>query len=171
LIIAVPIQELALLLPGAAVALGAMFAAKSLSLRRQSAACAGWPTAAGKIVGARTETEIEDDSTESDDHDVRPARVLSAASVRYVYRVGDREYQSTRLYAGRPVFYGNPRVAAAIIAKYPPNAAVSVYYNPANPAEAMLEPLNFANANLALGVALGFGGCGLLGLFVLWSVQ
>jgi hypothetical protein len=42
------------------------------------------------------------------------------------------------------------------------SASVSVFYNPANPAAAMLEPLNFENAKVALIAAIGFAGCGLL---------
>ncbi len=165
------IQDLAFLLPGAAVVLGAVFAAQSNSLRRKSAACALWPTVAGKITRSRIEAKIDDNLTEVDGRHARREQELSSATVRYAYRVGDREYQSTRLYVGRPVFYSNPRVAASLVTKYPANAQVSVYYNPANPAEAVLEPSNFANANLALGVAVGFGGLGLLALFLLWNIQ
>ena len=85
----------------------------------------------------------------------------------YAYQVGGRDYRSTRLYAGRPVLSGSPKIAEAIIAKYPPGASVSVFYNPANPAEAMLEPLNFENAKVALIAAIGFGGCGLLALLLM----
>jgi hypothetical protein len=42
-----------------------------------------------------------------------------------------------------------------------------VFYNPANPAEAMLEPLNFENAKVALIAAIGFAGCGLLALLLM----
>ena len=165
------IEQLAFLAPGAAVALGAVFAAKSFSLRRKSAICALWPTVAGKIIGSRIDTMVEENLTAVEDRRACRERELSSATVRYAYRVGDREYQSTRLYVGRPVFSGNLRAAASIVAKYPRNVQVSVHYNPDNPAEAMLEPSNFANANLALGVAVGFGGLGLLALLLVWNIQ
>jgi len=172
-----PVQYLALVLPIAAIALGAVFAVKSLALRRQSAASAQWPTGTGKIIGSRIDTETVDNITAVEDEETAGRRHLrhdeevSTASVRYSYRVDGREYQSTRLYIGRPVFYGRPGVAAAAAAKYPPQAQVPVYYNPDNPAQAVLEPLNFANAKLALGAAAGFGGCGLLALFALLNIQ
>jgi hypothetical protein len=163
---------IAFLMPAGAVALGALFAFKTVSLRRRAHICSHWPTVMGKIIGAHVDTAVVDNITETDERGrVRPDDEVTAARVRYAYRVGNRGYQSTRLYLGRPVFSGSPRAAAAVVAKYPPNAPVPVYYNPANPAEAMLEPLNFANANLALAVALGFGGFGLLALFLMASVQ
>src|SRR5262249_32922340 len=117
-------------------------------------------------------TAIIDNITETDERGrVRADEEVSTASIRDAYRVGDRDYQSTRIYVGRPVFTGSRRAAAAVVAKYPPNATVPVHYNPANPAQAMLEPLNFANANLALAVALGFGGFGLLALVLMMSTQ
>jgi hypothetical protein len=163
---------LAFLLPGVAVALGVLFAMKTLSLRREARACAHWPTVTGTIIAARVDTAVVDNITETDEHGhVRPDDKVVTASVRYAYRVADRDYQSTRLYPGRPVFSGNSCAAAAVVAKYPPNATVAVHYNPANPAEAMLEPLNFANANLALAAALSFGGFGLLAFVLMASVQ
>jgi hypothetical protein len=158
--------------PGAAVVLGAAFAVKAVALRRQGLACADWPTVAGRIIGSRIDTAVMDNITENDERGrVRPDEEVSAASVRYAYRVGQHDYQSTRLYLGRTVFSGSPRAAAAVVAKYPPNAAVAIHYNPANPAEAVLEPLNFANANLALVAGLGFGAMGLLFLFAMANVQ
>ena len=169
-----PIQYLAIVLPIAAITLGAIFAVKSLTLRRQSVASAKWPTVTGTIIGSRINTEIIDNSTAVADQESAGGHrhlpqddTVSTASVRYSYRVGSKDYQSTRLYVGRPVFYGRAGMAAATAAKYPPHAQVPVYYNPNNPAQAVLEPLNLANAKLALGAAVGFGGCGLLAVLVL----
>ena len=166
------IDYVAFALPGGAVALGVLFLAKAVSLVRKVVACTHWPTVTGKIINAQTETQIEDDSTEVD----RPRRrrrreqVYVGAAIRYAFSVAGRDYQSTRRYVGRPVLSGNPGAAAAVLAKYPPDAPVLVHYNPSNPAEAMLEPSNLANVYLALGVGVGFGVCGLIGLSVLWAV-
>lgn len=167
-------QVLAYLLPAGAVALGLMFAASAVRFRRRAAVCAAWPTVAGEIIGARIDTQIEDDLTETErDHASRALTevVLSAATVRYGYHVAGHDYQSTRIYPGRPIFSSNPAAAAALIAKYPPRAQVSVHYNPANPAEAVLEPSNLVNANLALMAALGFGAPGLLTFLAVWNMQ
>jgi hypothetical protein len=162
-------------IPAAFVVLGIVFAVLSLRARRQAFACAGWPTTPGQILSARINTEIEDNLTASDEGDSGnrhrpPEDVMSGATIRYTYRVGGRDYQSTRLCVGRPVLSGNPRDAEAIVAKYPANAQVSIHYNPSNPAEAMLEPLNLISAYVLLLGALGFGGMGLVALSAAWSV-
>jgi len=166
---------LAFAIPGAAVVLGIVLAVESVRARRQAFACAAWPTVPGRVLGARIDTQIVDNLTASDEGESgrrhRPADdVVSGAKVRYAYQVGGRDYQSTRIYVGRPVLSGNPRDAAAIVAKYPPNARVSIHYNPGNPAEAVLEPLNFINAFVLALAALGFGVPGLVALFAAWNV-
>ena len=162
-------------MPLAAILLGLALAAAALQSRRRAFACAAWPTASGRIMGARVDTQIVDNLTASDDEDGGRRRlpkddVVTGANIRYAYRVGGRDYQSTRIYVGRPVLSGNPRDAAALVAKYPPEAQVSIHYNPNNPAEAVLEPLNFINAFVLTLGALGFGGPGLVALYAAWHI-
>jgi hypothetical protein len=155
------------LIPAAFVVLGGVFALKSVILARQGRVCAQWPVASGRILEARGEVKLVEDNNDRRHRDDE----FFGADVKYAYQVGGRDYRSTRLYVGRPVLTGSPKIAQDIIAKYPPGAQVSVFYNPANPAEAMLEPLNFANAKLALMVATGFGGLALLALLLMLQVQ
>ena len=156
------------LVPAVFVALGGVFAVQVVRLRRQARACARWPVAPGKILAAHRDVQLlENDDDRRGGARGKPYDTFFGATVSYAYRVGGRDYRSTRLYVGRPVLSGSPKAAEAIIAKYPPGATVSVFYNPANPAEAMLEPLNFASANLALIAAIGFAGPGLLVFFLL----
>jgi hypothetical protein len=163
--------SLIFLVPAAALALGAVFAITAIGFRRKAAACACWPTVTGEILTARTDTMIDDDIMDRNDRGPRPVQVLGTAAVHYAYRVAGRDYQSTRLYLGRPVFTNNLKAAAATVAKYPPHAPVTVHYNPANPAEAVLEPASLANAHLALAAAIGFGVAGLVMLLAMWNVQ
>jgi Protein of unknown function (DUF3592) len=151
------------LIPAAFVALGGVFALKSVSLRRQGRACAQWPVASGRILEAHAEVKFVENDNDRRHRDDQ----FFGATVSYAYQVGGRDYRSTRLYVGRPVFGGSPKFAQDITTKYPSGASVPVFYNPANPAEAMLEPLNFANAKLALMVAVGFGGLGLLAMLLM----
>jgi hypothetical protein len=156
------------LVPAAFVALGGAFAVQVVRLRRQARACARWPVAAGKILATHRDIQlIERNEDRRGNSRSEPYDTFFGATVSYAYQVSGRDYRSTRLYVGRPVLSGSAKRAEAIIAKYLPGACVSVFYNPANPAEAMLEPLNFANANLALMVAIGFAGPGLLVLFLM----
>ena len=151
------------LIPAAFAVMGGVFALKSFSLRRQGHICAQWAVASGRILEVRGKVKLVEDG---DDRRHRDDQFFGA-TVKYAYQVGGRDYRSTRLYVGRPVFGGSPKVAQDIIAKYRSGAAVSVFYDPANPAEAMLEPLNFANAQLALWAAVGFGSFGLLAILLL----
>jgi hypothetical protein len=60
--------------------------------------------------------------------------------VVYQYEVNGERYQSQRIKAGEQFI--NVRVigqAEATVTKYPIGATVTVYYNPSNPAEAVLE--------------------------------
>jgi len=156
------------LMPAAFVALGGVFALEAVGLRRQGRAYARWPVASGRILGTRRDVElVENNDDRRDGRRHEQYDTFFGTTVSYAYQVAGRDYRSTRLYAGRPVLSGSPKIAEAIIAKYPPGASVSVFYNPANPAEAMLEPLNFENAKVALIAAIGFGGCGLLALLLM----
>jgi len=157
------------------IAIGVLIALKTVSLLRKIAACTRWPTVTGKVIRTGTEGFVEDNSTaatDSDHPDRRPREEteFTGAVIRYAFRVAGRDYQSTRRYVGRPVLSGSPRTAAKVLAKYPVNALVTVHYNPANPAEAMLEPANLANVWLALPFAIGFGGFGSFLLWLLWSL-
>jgi hypothetical protein len=153
----------AFLIPAMFVVFGGVFALKSASLRRQGRICAQWPVISGKVLESHAEVKAVENPNDRRHRD----DVFFGATVSYAYRVSDRDYRSTRLYEGRPVFGGSPKAAQDILAKYPAGASVSVFYNPANPAEAMLEPLNFANARLALILGIGFGGFGLLAILFL----
>jgi hypothetical protein len=156
---------------GVFVALGAAFAGAAVGLLRKIAACRRWPTVTGKVMRTRLDSMVEDDDSDAGRSHRSPRETeYFGATIRYAFSVAGREYQSTRRYIGRPVLSGSPRAAAKVLAKYPPDAAVTVHYNPANPAEAVLEPGNLANVNMALIAAIGFGGGGLLAMACVWSV-
>jgi Protein of unknown function (DUF3592) len=114
----------------------------------------------------RSETRVFED-----ENDPKKETEFSGFNVLYTYHVGGREYRSTRLYVGNPVLRGGDRIARALAAKYQVGKAVPVYYNPANPAIAMLEPLNRSNATLAAIMATGFGGMGLFMAYVMAMAQ
>lgn len=151
----------AYVLPALSVVLGGVFAFKSLSFIRESQACSRWPTVPGWVVRSQVNRTVDEDGEAE----------LSNLCVLYTYRVNDQEYRSTRLYAGKPVLSGGSRVAEAMAAKYRTGSDVAVYYNPANPAVAMLEPLNLANAKVSNIAAIGFGGIGVLMIGMLQLVH
>ncbi len=77
--------------------------------------------------------------------------------VHYEYSVGDRTYISNKV-AIRDGTARNPRGALKEMNKYRRQHQVTVFYNPANPQQAVLEPANIGDINIPLmvGVLLVF---------------
>ena len=89
-----------------------------------------WPTAPGRIIESRL---IESTSTDSDGMTSTTYR----PTIRYSYEVGGKNYQGDRLNRGMSMAYDAG--TARIMARYPMDGTVTVYYNPASPAELALE--------------------------------
>jgi hypothetical protein len=136
-------------IPAVSVALGGVFAFKSLSALRQSRACAHWPSVPGWVVRAQVTQTLAADGE---------AR-FSDFSVLYTYRVNDQDYRGTRLHVGDPDTLG--RVTEETATKYRTGTNVTVYYNPENPEEAVLEPASFRR------VLPGFAAASLAGIGLL----
>ncbi len=83
-----------------------------------------WPTAEGTIVLSQIEPY-----TDSDGH------THDRANVVYEYVVDGTVYSGTKIAFGK---YNVP--PERLLSKHPPGAAVSVYYDPDDPAVAVLEP-------------------------------
>ena len=98
---------------------------------RLSKASASWPSAPG-VVTASGRKKVA--------WRIQP-------SVTYRYEVAGRSFDSSRVTFAEliPVAETEP-----VLFRYPPGRAVNVYYNPANPAQAILEPgpSRFITANL-----------------------
>ena len=96
--------------------LGGYGVVKSLSAQR-------WETVEGKIVESRAS---------------RGSRSRSEPQIVYEYQVAGRLYKSEKI-AFLFVTSSESDVFETV-SKYPPDAKVTVYYNPADPAQAVLEP-------------------------------
>ena len=59
--------------------------------------------------------------------------------VEYTYDVGDQVFTGEKLSFGFTTRYGNQTKAEAQLAHYPEGSQVTVYYDPSNPEEAVLE--------------------------------
>ena len=115
------------------VAIGLWFLIRfSLNLRKAKRA-ENWPTMDGVITQSQISIQR---SRDSDDGRVSN---LYGALVRYSYRVKGEEYSGDRI-AFVDVHTGDEERARDILARYPLGAAVRVFYNPADPQNAMLEP-------------------------------
>ncbi len=99
--------------------------------RKQGSASQSWPTTTGTILSATLSQQSRRNSQGY--HDVTYAPV-----VEYTYEVNGNSYRSDKLNSGWTVSY-DASTAQSKITQYQPGARVTVYYNPANPADAVLE--------------------------------
>lgn len=73
--------------------------------------------------------------------------------VAYEYEVRGQRYQSQRIAFGN-IGYGSPRKAEELASRYVMGGPVQVFYDPANPDQAVLERRSGSNRALVLGVTL-----------------
>jgi hypothetical protein len=104
---------------------------KSLQVR----AAREWPSAAGKVVVSKAEVRKVKvmDSDRAGGHRFEERNF---ADIVYEYSVAGRKLRNNRVSIGEDL--GNFEIAETI-AKYPVGAAVTVYYNPLHPDQAVLE--------------------------------
>jgi hypothetical protein len=97
-------------------------------LHRAVAATRTWPAVTGRITASR----------------LVPGRRTAAADVAYAYAIGGRTYTGNRVQVahrlGDFLIAMSHRHAQTLLERYPPDATVLVYYDPARPEEAVLEP-------------------------------
>ncbi len=120
----------------------------------------GWPSAMGTVVSAGVEART------SSPRDGGPSTRYHLR-IAYSYAVQGREYHGSRLIgAGAPGF-DKPELAQAAARPYLPGNPVQIYYDPANPGEAVLERPAPAGSTLrGAGVAAGImlAVAGIIGL-------
>jgi hypothetical protein len=121
LIVAIPFVVLIVVFLGVIVVSG-----------RRAAAARSWPVTTGKILmsGAeayRTRTGRSGYST------------MYRPNVVYEYSVNGQRLMGNQINFGMSIGYGSPAVAERVSAKYPTGSIVQVYYNPSDPAQAVLE--------------------------------
>jgi hypothetical protein len=103
-----------------------------------------WPQTTGTIIESRVE-----------EHGNADGQLLFFPHVRYRYRVGEKEYESTNIrFPTRSS--ASRRWAQAIVAKYPVSAAVSVSYFSQKPSISVLEAGLTGNALVGVTIGLGF---------------
>lgn len=112
-----------------------------LWMRIQSLASQSWPCVTGKIMTS----QVDDHNLE----DIRPHIV-------YLYTVQGKTLQGTRIaYSGYSI---NRASIEKIVARYPVNTAVKVYYNPQNPSQSVLDNQVSQDWHFWVGCGLAFLG-------------
>ena len=124
--------------------IGLLFIVMAVRNRQRAAASAQWPQTQGIVtnVGMKTRRESEGD----DWYDPQ---------VQYQYGIGEQQYQGNRIAFGSSSTSAHAR-AEEIINRYAVGTPVVVYYNPAQPQQAVLEPRATGGNIIFLIVGLDF---------------
>ena len=101
---------------------------KAYRTRQQADASQGWPAVRGELTDARV-----DRSTDSD------GGASYIPRLRYTYQVSGTTFTGDKITFGFHQSYGSEAKAQAVLQRYPVGSNAMVYYNPANPGEAVLE--------------------------------
>ncbi len=110
------------------VGLNAAFLVGILYLNRKAAAINRWPSSMGMVFTSGMEKQKIKDHGH--------VRYVDCPVVHYSYEVNGQLYESTQITIGPEV---QEKGIASPIVRYPIGAQVMVFYNPRNPAEAVLE--------------------------------
>ena len=153
-------------LPALAILAAVVSFASFIRGRRLARASARWPTAAGTITTADViEEEIEETNNER-----TVIRIIHRYQVdlRYAYQVGKRDFVGTAENWGWTGIYGLRELAEKAAGRYAPGQPVTVYYDPTQPGNAVLEPGNRKGsvAPLLFSVLAGGIGAAMLAFFL-----
>jgi len=119
---------------------------KFQNLRQKLESSYDWGTGEGKILTAEVERDVRRDEDGKS--------VTYIPHVKYAYQVDGQDFQGEQIGFGTPKF-SIARKANAIVAQYPAGGQTSVFYNPIDPGEAILDRVIFhPNAYLVIGVSL-----------------
>ncbi|NPV87117.1 MAG: DUF3592 domain-containing protein [Anaerolineae bacterium] len=133
--------------------LGVVFIIVAQSAKKKAAAAAAWPTVTGRVVSVEVREHRHYDS---EDH---RTEYSYEPIVEYTYTVGGRQYNGSKISFGANRFDRNTAQRKA--AAYPQGASVTVFYDPSDPAKAVLEP-QAAGSKVFLIIGIVFAAIGLL---------
>jgi hypothetical protein len=109
--------------------------------RRQASASARWPTVAGIVTTSDVIEEAIEDK-ENDDKSFIRKTYRYQVDLRYAYQVGKRDFVGTEANWGGTAIYGLRELAETAAGRYSVGQPVTVYYDPEQPGNAVLEPDN-----------------------------
>jgi len=141
-----------------AMIFGVVFTALSYGEIQDYRASDTWEQTNGEILGARVLI-----STDSDGTSYRP-------EVTYSYVVNDQRYQNDRLRFDGSIYNSDPSGAEETIRAYELGGQVTVYYNPDDPQDAVIERDLTTEVQVFFGIGVGalILSCGLT-IFLLFS--
>ena len=109
--------------------------------RRQASASMRWPTVAGTVTTSDVIEEAIEDKSNDDKSSIRKIYRYQL-DLRYAYQIGKRDFVGTAANWGGTAIYGLREMAEQTAGQYRPGQPVTVYYDPEQPGNAVLEPEN-----------------------------
>lgn len=137
--------------------IGVVFFLKYLLAKRKADASLAWPSTMGII---ETSTITSNTSTDSDGI----SSTTYAPIVVYSYSVMGSDFHSKRVGFGLDMS-GSQSGAASVMSRFPVGKTVTVFYNPDNPGEAVLEHTVINNFTTIILFSV-FGGVGIIAFLV-----
>ena len=107
--------------------------------RRQARASLRWPTAAGTITASDVIEEAIEDKSNDDKSFIRKIYRYQV-DLRHAYQLGKRDFVGTAPNWGGTAIYGLREMAEKAASRYSVGQPVTVYYDPEQPGNAVLEP-------------------------------
>lgn len=98
-----------------------------------SSATRSWPTATGRVLASKVSQKNND------------VKYGSTPDVTYAYEIDGKKYKGKTILRGGISSRGR-KYSTQVVARYPKDAEVTVYYNPQNPSETCLERYSLVNA-------------------------
>jgi hypothetical protein len=139
------------------ILMNAVFLGILFFTQRKVSAINNWPSIPGTVVSSQVVSRSDGEGGTTD----YPA-------VTYSYSVVGSNYKGSKIAPGMEV---GGMGAAKTVARYPVDSKVTVYYNPENPADAVLEKK--APAIMWIYIVLGIVDCALCGAIplVYWALS
>jgi hypothetical protein len=107
--------------------------------RRQARVSLRWPTVAGTITTSDVIEEAIEDKSNDDKSFIRKIYRYQV-DLRYAYQLGKRDFVGTAANWGGTAIYGLRDRAEKAASRYSVGQPVTVYYDPEQPGNAVLEP-------------------------------
>jgi hypothetical protein len=128
--------------------------------RRLASASMRWPTVAGTVTTSDVIEEAIEGKNNDDKSFIRKIYRYQV-DLRYAYQIGKRDFVGTAANWGGTAIYGLREMAEQAADQYRPGQPVTIYYDPEQPRNAVLEPEN-RKGSLALlivaAICAVFGG-------------
>lgn len=124
-----------LLVFGVILVIGGAFFGIIAFNRHKNAQAASWPEVTGRIISSQV---THDTRTQTDSTGRETKTKVYEPRIRYSYDIGDMTYTCERV-AYRNTHSPIKAKVQDIIDRYPAGAEVTVWYNPKNPLDAVLE--------------------------------